>query len=92
MDSTHSKFKNKTSCPANDKTNTRKGSIEIPAKELYTNLPRIRRHQERKGGNWKTMKILEQKSPKEKTISLETQEEIPNILSDPKRAEENTRG
>ena len=37
------------------------------------------------------MKILEHQSPKEKTIRLETHEEIPNILSDPKRAEENTR-
>lgn len=90
MDSTHSEFKPPKPCPPNDKTTTRKGSIEIPAKELYTNLDRITRNRERKVGNFKTMKILEQKYPKETTISQQTHEEIPNILSDHKRAEENT--
>lgn len=32
------------SCPANDKAHTRKGSIVIPAKGLYTHLDRIPRN------------------------------------------------
>ena len=69
MDSTHSTFKNKTSCSPNDKTKTTKGSMETPAKELSTNLERITRNPGRKVGNFKRMKSPEQTDPKEKTIS-----------------------